>query len=208
MKMTGPHLPKTSGECFFSSVFFSTNPVKDRNFEVLRMIGPRENIRQFMVSFDRYSKSIQDSIGWYSFSDSNLYLIGSYSKSVRRIVLENGGIIKDLRIHGGIEKFILIFLTRESLVNFYREISLVASIMRKKEEHSTLMEIDSDEAPLLTSTEHEILSFCLKNGFFESPRNLTMTELMHLFGKSKATINYHIRKGIKKILSNYLSVNQ
>ena len=60
------------------------------------------------------------------------------------------------------------------------------------------------EKCLRTLTEREIktLRYALKSGYFDIPRKITLNRLSIELGLSKATVETHLRKALKKILEN------
>jgi len=186
------------------SDFYVSNKHSDFNIEVLSMIGKKNSIDNFMQRMRSYRPVGSSSFSWGIISSDRLYLRGSYKNSIRSLVYNNGGLIKRLFIVDGIEKYTIFFVGERNIEHFYESLSNVALIKHRSEDLLSLKETDELLFPILTPEELSILSYSLRNGFFESPRKLEMSELRDHFNKSKSTLNYHLRKGIKKVLSNYL----
>jgi predicted DNA binding protein len=65
--------------------------------------------------------------------------------------------------------------------------------------------IDRVVMPLLTDRENEILYKAYTKGFFETPRNITVTELANEIGISKTAVLKILRNSIKKLIKSYFS---
>jgi predicted DNA binding protein len=189
---------------FIRSDFYVSNKLSNFNIEVLSMIGGEHRINNFVSRMRSYKPAGSSGFNWEVISSDRLYLKGSYKNSIRRLVYDYGGLIKRLFIANGIEKYTIFFVGERNLENFYESLSNVALIKNISEEVLSLKETNELLFPNLTPDELNILSYSLRNGFFDSPRKLDMTGLKDNFNKSKSTLNYHLRKGIKKILNNYL----
>jgi predicted DNA binding protein len=186
------------------SDFYISNKLSNFNIEVLSMIGGTNRVESFIGKMKSYKPASNSSFTWELISSDRLYLKGSYKNSIRRLVYDNGGLIKRLFIVDGIEKYTIFFVGERNLENFYQSLSNVALIKHISEEVLSMKETNELLFPNLTADEINILSYSLRNGFFDSPRKLDMTGLKDNFNKSKSTLNYHLRKGIKKILNTYL----
>jgi len=186
------------------SDFYVSNKHSNFNIELLSMIGKKNSIDNFMLKMKSYRPVGSSSFSWGIMGSDRLYLKGSYKNSIRSLVYNYGGLIKRLFIMDGVEKYTIFFVGEKNIENFYESLSNVALIKYRSEDVLSLKETDELLFPILTPEELSILSYSLRNGFFESPRKLEMSELRDHFNKSKSTLNYHLRKGIKKVLSNYL----
>jgi len=71
-------------------------------------------------------------------------------------------------------------------------------------ERGVHLSMDSLERCLRKLTEGEIrtLRYALKSGYFDIPRKITLNRLSMELGLSKATVEAHLRKALKKILKN------
>ena len=167
-------------------------------------IGEEYRINNFVSKMRSYKPAGGSGFNWEIISSDRLYLKGSYKNSIRRLVYDYGGLIKRLFIANGIEKYTIFFVGERNLEDFYESLANVALIKHMSEEVLSLKETNELLFPNLTPDELNILSYSLRNGFFDSPRKLDMSGLKDNFNKSKSTLNYHLRKGIKKILNNYL----
>ena len=189
---------------FIRSDFYVSNKLSNFNIEVLSMIGEAYRINNFVSKMRSYKPAGGSGFNWEIISSDRLYLKGSYKNSIRRLVYDYGGLIKRLFIANGIEKYTIFFVGERNLEDFYESLANVALIKHMSEEVLSLKETNELLFPNLTPDELNILSYSLRNGFFDSPRKLDMSGLKDNFNKSKSTLNYHLRKGIKKILNNYL----
>jgi predicted DNA binding protein len=53
----------------------------------------------------------------------------------------------------------------------------------------------------------QLLVTALEEGYFDVPRRVTTRELAHRLGKTPATLSITLRRNIRKILKNYVTVN-
>jgi hypothetical protein len=57
---------------------------------------------------------------------------------------------------------------------------------------------------ILTERQRDVLYKALEKGFFEDPRRISLHMLSKILGISASTIDEHIRKGVRKILYEYV----
>jgi len=69
--------------------------------------------------------------------------------------------------------------------------------------------LESVEANALepNKTTNQLLITALEEGYFDVPRRITTRELANMLGKTPATLSITLRRGIRKILKNYVIVN-
>ena len=69
-----------------------------------------------------------------------------------------------------------------------------------------LAPIDSRE--VLTRRQEEIIMIAYERGFFETPRKIKLRDLAKMTGVSQATLSEILRKGQKKIVTDYIRTRQ
>ena len=60
----------------------------------------------------------------------------------------------------------------------------------------------------LTPRQEEILRFALKKGYFDCPKKTYIREIAQMYGISISTTSEILRRGIKKMASDYFNVHQ
>ena len=189
---------------YLVSDFYFSDRFSDTNLEFLTLKGKLEDISKFLSIIMPSKASMEFDFSGKTVGKSNLFLRGNYRNSVRKLISDYGGITKKLVINKGLEKYVLFFIEDDSAEKFIETLSSMALIKHYTKEYIPMKETFDLFFPKVTQTEIDILSFCLKNGFFDTPRKIDMKGLMNNFKVSKSTINYHLRKSIKNILSSYL----
>lgn len=59
----------------------------------------------------------------------------------------------------------------------------------------------------LTDKQVAILLTAYREGFFDYPKSISLSELSKILGRSVSTINEHIKKSLRKIIQQYLIAN-
>ena len=177
------------------------DPINKYNVEVLLFYG--KNQGKFLKNI-KYHRNILDIIE-YNEIKRNIYRVvlkGKYEGSIRKSLFESKAITLSTIIEDGIEKYNLLFLSNsdmEKLRKFLEDKPNVTVLKFKLVDLNVMNTLQ-----LLTPLEYEIIVRALNKGFFENPRKISLEELSEDFGISKATLNFHIRKALKKILYLFL----
>jgi predicted DNA binding protein len=177
------------------------DPINKYNVEVLLFYG--KNQGKFLKNI-KYHRNILDIIE-YNEIKRNIYRVvlkGKYEGSIRKSLFESKAITLSTIIEDGIEKYNLLFLSNsdmEKLRKFLEDKPNVTVLKFKLVDLNVMNSLQ-----LLTPLEYEIMVRALNKGFFENPRKISLEELSEDFGISKATLNFHIRNALKKILYLFL----
>ncbi|MFP3203031.1 MAG: helix-turn-helix domain-containing protein [Sulfolobus sp.] len=177
------------------------DPINKYNVEVLLFYGKNQD--KFLKNI-KYHRNILDIIE-YSEIKRNIYKVilkGKYEGSIRKSLFESKAITLSTIIEDGIEKYNLLFLSNsdmEKLRKFLEDKPNVTVLKFKLVDLNVMNSLQ-----LLTPLEYEIMVRALNKGFFENPRKISLEELSEDFGISKATLNFHIRNAMKKILYLFL----
>lgn len=177
------------------------DPINKYNVEVLLFYG--KNQGKFLKNI-KYHRNILDIIE-YNEIKRNIYRVvlkGKYEGSIRKSLFESKAITLSTIIEDGIEKYNLLFLSNsdmEKLRKFLEDKPNVTVLKFKLVDLNIMNSLQ-----LLTPLEYEIMVRALNKGFFENPRKISLEELSEDFGISKATLNFHIRNALKKILYLFL----
>jgi len=129
-------------------------------------------------------------------------LKGNYEDSIRKSLFESKAITLSTIIEDGIEKYNLLFLSNSGMEKLRKSLEDKPNVTVLKFKLLDLTIMNSLQ--LLTPLEYEIMVRALSKGFFENPRKISLEELSEDFGISKATLNFHIRKALKKLLCLFL----
>lgn len=177
------------------------DPINKYNVEVLLFYG--KNQGKFLKNI-KYHRNILDIIE-YNEIKRNIYRVvlkGKYEDSIRKSLFESKAITLSTIIEDGIEKYNLLFLSNsdmEKLRKFLEDNPNVTVLKFKLVDLNVMNSLQ-----LLTPLECEIMVRALNKGFFENPRKISLEELSEDFAISKATLNFHIRNALKKILYLFL----
>lgn len=177
------------------------DPINKYNIEVLLFYG--KNQGKFLKNI-KYHRNILDMIE-YNEIKRNIYKVvlkGNYEDSIRKSLFESKAITLSTIIEDGIEKYNLLFLSNSGMEKLRKSLEDKPNVTVLKFKLLDLTIMNSLQ--LLTPLEYEIMVRALSKGFFENPRKISLEELSEDFGISKATLNFHIRKALKKILYLFL----
>ena len=64
-----------------------------------------------------------------------------------------------------------------------------------------------DKSTLLTERQHEILTIASKNGYFEIPRKITLSEFATTLHISKSALSETMRRIYKRLAENFLQTS-
>jgi len=177
------------------------DPINKYNVEVLLFYG--KNQGKFLKNI-KYHRNILDIIE-YNEIKRNIYRVvlkGKYEGSIRKSLFESKAITLSTIIEDGIEKYNLLFLSNSDMEKLRKSLEDKPNVTVLKFKLVDLNVMNTLQ--LLTPLEYEIIVRALNKGFFENPRKISLEELSEDFGISKATLNFHIRKALKKILYLFL----
>ncbi|WP_081801169.1 helix-turn-helix domain-containing protein [Candidatus Acidianus copahuensis] len=171
--------------------FVFNAPSKDIAFHLIRTIKKHKNIYK-IVSFKRIGRMTYE-----------MSFLGSYSNSIRKIMLDNGIMVKFLIVYDGLEKYSFIapeWINWDNLKGELRGVARIYDLDVKRVNSTTSSDLMS-----LSLEDEETLLLAFKRGFFDEPRKVDLNGLASELGLSKSTVNSKIKKGIRKILSVYFS---
>ncbi|MGC9226177.1 helix-turn-helix domain-containing protein [Caldivirga sp.] len=146
-------------------------------------------------------------------SNYEVFLLLDYSGVLKYIILNNGGLLAYSHVHSGLKEFTAYYLNyndAEETCSEFRRINGVE-----------LVECSVDwfrgRGPLimsyygglfrhvLTDNEYRVLKLAYEMGYFNGVRQVRLSDLASLLNLSKATVDHHVRSGLRKIVRLYLS---
>jgi len=193
------------GELVFESVDAFCNPRHNKNVELMIAYGKRDAINSFIEGLKRENSPVKlMSVHKINSSLNVMCISGSYANSVRSSFFENGCVIKRLIVEKGEEKFSAIVFERSNVDKLLSEISSTAEIIDVQTKFIHPTKIIPNTRVELSPLERRIIGYAFGRGFFEKPRQIDLESLSKVFGLSKSTMDYHIKKCLRKILSTFL----
>ena len=170
------------------------------------LIKINDNENKYETIF-KNNKSAQNFYGEYSITKVGK---GQYLASVlnnncalARIVSESGVFLTSAKpITDDIIEWAILAPNAAYVKNFIkRATDLGYNINRKY--------ITDPEAEMkLTARQEEIISFALKNGYYDVPKKINVDDICKEFGCSKSTVNVIMRTAEKKIIEHYMEPYQ
>ncbi|WP_075056530.1 helix-turn-helix domain-containing protein [Thermogymnomonas acidicola] len=123
-----------------------------------------------------------------------MILVGDYRESLRRVMNELGVIALGLTVRSGVEIYLAAFdstsVSRREVIDALTDFCDIVEISRVVERR-----------PLcLTEDEERVLKIAINNGFFDTPRKITLTEISQITRASKSTVNYRLKSAIRKVI--------
>ncbi|ABW02429.1 helix-turn-helix domain-containing protein [Caldivirga maquilingensis] len=139
------------------------------------------------------------------YTDAVMY--GDYSKSVKSIFVNNMFIISYSSFKYGLEYYTAILPPIKASVN--KTLSELKSQLKEKADVISFKQERAKQLPVkiiteLTPMERDVINTAYELGFFNYPRGANLDDVAKELKLSKATVDYHLRNAIRKIISSYL----
>ncbi|QGA68111.1 helix-turn-helix domain-containing protein [Sulfolobus sp. E11-6] len=163
-------------------------------------IPKKKNIVDILYSRQTYRNNV------------DIVYILDYNFTIRKLLETLNPLFEEVITINGIEYWKIY-----SIMRIKTELSSVLSTLKHSLETENIKVLDirfnlykfNDIAPYflppsLTDHESEILFKAYKEGYFETPRNISLTKLADELGISKAALLKSLRNSIKKLIMNYL----
>jgi predicted DNA binding protein len=125
-----------------------------------------------------------------------LILTRGYDKSILEIFREYNIMTLNTKINRGKEEYTII-MRNEDKENLIDELSVVAKILEFNVESRSGVYRPSES---LSIRQISILKFALENGYFDTPRNIDLGKLSTIFGMTKTSASYNLKKAVKETL--------
>ncbi|MGC8570390.1 MAG: helix-turn-helix domain-containing protein [Caldivirga sp.] len=137
---------------------------------------------------------------------TDLIIYADYGFSVKSVFVDNRAFVVSSKYSDGLEHF-TVMLTNNGMANeALRDIS-----SRLKEKANVLLftykrinEVHANNSEL-TPIEHEVLVKAVERGYFDYPRKVNLADLARELNLSKATVDFHLRRAVKKIVNKYVN---
>lgn len=171
--------------------------VDGMNYEYMFSKGNSELYSKF--KWMNKSDIITEIVGKKGREYREFVLVGKYINSIRQIFHELSVIVLDVNIRDGVEIYTL--MTREEDRS---------EIVEKLDKLCTILEFDVRprgsiyrNSKSLSNIQQSIMFYAIRNGFFETPRKINLSDLAQAFGMNKTSTNYNLKKAIRETLKNY-----
>jgi len=161
-----------------------------------------------IIGFISLMKNYKNVISLYTLSTLHnsmvdVVTIEDYTKSIRKKILESGGMFIDTIAANNQEYYkILVFEKPKRIIQKLKEsLSNVSNIKSIEiiEDHTQLF-----HAPYLTPKELHIIMRAYNEGYFDYPKKVDLATLSSNLGLAKSTVDFHLRNGLKKLIEDYL----
>ncbi|WP_069806656.1 helix-turn-helix domain-containing protein [Vulcanisaeta thermophila] len=134
--------------------------------------------------------------------------LGDIRGMVKYAILNEGGIVVSSKVKEGTKDFTVYLINdnKERISSLYEKLNNYGKLLdfTVNKIPRSIPLFNHGTTPHLTNIERRILVYAYLNGYFDSPRNVNLSDIAMKFGVSKSTANAHLRKAVKKILNVYL----
>ncbi|WP_291767581.1 helix-turn-helix domain-containing protein [Caldivirga sp. UBA161] len=186
-------------------------PVQSRgiNFELFRIYeryGPY--VKELINRIRNHGSTIVKVINVIpsrEYTDTVMY--GDYNKSIKSIFVNNMFIISYSSFKYGLEYYTAILPPIKASVS--KTLSELKSQLKEKADVLSFKQERTRQLPTkiiteLTPMERSVINTAYELGFFNYPRSASLDDVAKELKLSKATVDYHLRNAIRKIIFNYL----
>ncbi len=139
------------------------------------------------------------------YTDTIMY--GDYNKSIKSIFVNNMFIITYSSFRYGLEYYTAVLPPIKTSVN--KTLSELKSLLKEKADvisfkHEKARQLSTKIIAELTPMERDVINTAYELGFFNYPRGANLDDIAKELKLSKATVDYHLRNAIRKIIYNYI----
>ena len=127
-----------------------------------------------------------------------LILTRGYDKSILEIFKEYNVMTLNTKINRGKEEYTII-MRNEDKENLIDELSQVAKLLEFNLEPKNDVYKPSES---LSTRQLNIMKYALDNGYFDTPRNIDLGRLSTIFGMTKTSTSYNLKKAVKETLKD------
>ncbi|ABW02248.1 helix-turn-helix domain-containing protein [Caldivirga maquilingensis] len=185
-------------------------------FSILK-VRDKDSLKRIMRII-RSSDAIIDVVGFRELNYGYpkriaIVLKNSLNDSTRYKAWQLSGFETKDHIVNGIENWGFIFMNKDSIETFRRQLEDSGRVLSFR-----VRDIDLNDAfnlvnsrsihALLTKNELKVLKAAHKGGFFDEPRGINLINLSKALNLSPSTVNHELRNALRKLLSQYLGLNQ
>lgn len=127
-----------------------------------------------------------------------LVLTRGYDKSILEIFKQYNVMALNTKINRGKEEYTII-MKNEDKGSLIDELSQVAKILEFNVEPKNDVYRPSES---LSTRQLNIMKYALNNGYFDTPRNIDLGRLSTIFGMTKTSTSYNLKKAVKETLKS------
>lgn len=171
--------------------------VDGMNYEYMYSKGDNETYSKF--KWMNKSNITTEIVGKKGREYREFVLVGKYINSIRQIFHEMSVIVLDVNIRNGVEIYTLMIREEDR-----------SEIMEKLDKLCTILEFDVrprgsvySASNSISNIQRSIMFYAIRNGFFETPRKIDLSDLAEAFGMNKTSTNYNLKKAIRETLRRY-----
>ncbi|MGC8571220.1 MAG: helix-turn-helix domain-containing protein [Caldivirga sp.] len=140
-----------------------------------------------------------------AYTDTVMY--GDYDKGIKSVFVNNMFIISYSSFRYGLEYYTAILPSIKASVS--KTLSELKSQLKEKANVISLKQERVSRLPTkiiseLTLMERNVINTAYELGFFNYPRSVNLDDIAKELESSKATVDYHLRNVIRKIIINYM----
>ena len=140
-----------------------------------------------------------------AYTDTVMY--GDYDKSIKSVFVNNMFIISYSSFKYGLEYYTAILppikaSVSKTLSELKSQLKEKANVISFKQER--VSRLPTKIVPELTPMERNVINTAYELGFFNYPRGVNLDDIAKELESSKATVDYHLRNAIRKIITNYM----
>lgn len=200
------------------ALYETLSEVPEMTVDIERVVAHEEEqlVPYFWTSGENYTEfetnaandpSVRELTKLDEVDGANLYR-ATWVKDVQTVaytMTETGATLLDAIGHNGQWSMELRFDTRDGTIafqNYLQENELGAELHRLYEPSRPRV----DGQPELTDIQHETLVTALEEGYYNTPRDLTMAELAEKFGISQQALSKRLRGGHGTLIANSLMI--
>jgi predicted DNA binding protein len=190
------------------SVEVFCDPLQDRNVEAMIVYGKKDDIRTLFERIQKPEGNVRVlKILRIDEGIRGVYLRGSYMASVRKHFFENSSIVKKLIIERGEERFSALVFEDRTVERLIKGLSSVAQISKLNTRWIDMEQLVRSPEAVFTPFERRVIKCAYEQGFFEKPRRTDLATMSKIFNLSKSTMDYHVKKIVRKLLSKELETH-
>lgn len=171
-----------------------SNVVGDKVHEYMYCQGDAQSYSKFV--HDSRSDVMIEEVAKKGTKYRELILTRSYDKSILEIFKEYNVMALNTRIYRGKEEY-NIMLRNEDKGSLIDELSQVAKVLEFNIEPKNDIYRPSES---LSIRQLNIMKYALDNGYFDTPRNIDLGRLSTIFGMTKTSTSYNLKKAVKETL--------